>query len=347
MAKIINFLNNNNLEISINKHSNMLIIGKAATSYSYKTITYQNDYDFVLKNYGNSDLTKAFKIAQDNSVEDIFLLNIQDNFDLFDIVEDLKQNDFTYIVLINTLISDFYYNSYNRNRKTYYIEYLLKEIKNSNNSIFILTDKNASLYEDQAAFLKDMNLISNDINKSISTCINKENLIFVANNLVNYKMSNIILAASLCTTDISLYPTSNFGKAIFLIDQYDTTFNFAYFKNHTSVETTVENLLNFADFGREKIVSIQRIIKLLKREMSFNEFCGRLYNEYQKLLIYRKIETYLRQLVDYVIYRYDITSIQPYKNPKSPCTVIVVCNIDIWPKNCLEKCSIEIGVEVG
>ena len=347
MAKIINILDNNNLEISINKHSNMLIIGKATTSYSYKTITYQNDYDFVLKNYGDSDLTEAFKIAQDNLVEDIFLLNIQDNYDLFDVVEDLKQHDFTYIVLINTFISDFYYDSYNYNKKTYYIEYLLKEIKNSNDSIFILTDKHASLYEDQEAFLKDMNLISNNINENISTYINKENLIFVANNLIDYKMSNVILAAALCTTDISLYPTSNFGDAIYLIDQYCDTFNFAYFKGHISIPTTVENLLNFSDLGPEKIVSIQRIIKMIKREMSFNEFCGRLYNEYQKLLIYRKIENYLRQLVDYVIYRYDITSINPYKDPKNPCTVIVVCTIDVWIKNCLEKCSIEIGVEVG
>ena len=346
MSNIIRY-SNNTVEYSINKHSNLLIIGKAANGYSYKTIQYEDDYDSVLKNYGKSDLTDAFKTAYDNGIKDIFLLNIQNNFDINFIIEDLKQNDFTYIVFTNTFFSDFYYDVYNHNKKTYYAELLLREIKDKNNSIFIFTDKHASLYDDQKAFLKDMNTLSNEITKSISYCPNKENLIFVTNNLIDYKMSNIILAVALCTTDISLYPNANFGKAYFLIDQYDTTYNFAYFKNHTEINTTVENLLNFNNIGPSKIVTISRILKFIQRELDFSEFCGRLYNEYQKLLIYKKIETYLRTLVDYVIYRYDIISLTPYKDPQNPCTVIVVCDIDIWPKNCLEKTTISLGVEVG
>lgn len=100
----------------------------------------------------------------------------------------------------------------------------------------------------------------------------KENLIFIANNLKNYTMSNLILAIALCTTDISLYPTSNFGPALFLIDQYDDTYNFAYFKNHTDIDTTVENLLNFKDVSIEKIVTVQRIIKMIKEKWTFLNF---------------------------------------------------------------------------
>lgn len=347
MADVINYSNDGLVEYSINKHSNLLIIGKAKTAYAYKEIRYEDNYDEVLKNYGQSDLVDAFKIAYENGVRDIFLLNIQNNFDIEFILEDLKQNDFAYITFTNTFLSDYYYDVYNNNKKTYYAELLLREIRDKNNSIFIFTDKHASLYDDQKAFLKDMNELSNIITQQISYCANKENLIFVANNLKNYKMSNVILSVALCTTDISLYPTSDFGEAYFLIDQYDTTYNFAYFKNHTSIDTTVENLLNFNNIGPSKIVTILRILKFIQREMDFNEFCGRLYNEYQKLLIYKKIENYLRTLVGYVIYRYDIVSLTPYKDTDNPCTVIVKCDIDIWVKNCLEKTTISLGVEVG
>lgn len=347
MPKVLTSFNNGNMEIAIDKHSNMLIIGKAATKYSYKTISYEDNYYDVLQKYGDSDLTSAFKIAKDNDVEFIFLLNIQNNFDLFSVINDLKQNDFTYIVPINLLIEDYFYDTYNNNRKTYYIEYLLDNINSSNESIFILTSKHASLYEDQDAFLEDMNNISKSIDESITSKSFRENLIFVANNLKDYPMANVILATSLCTTDMSIYPTSNFGEAIFFIDEFCTTFNFAYFKNHIEVPTTVENLLNFKLYGPEKIVSVQRIIKLIKRELDLSEFTGKLYSEYQRIQIYKKIEAYLCSLVGYVIYSYDIESVEPYKNKNNPCTVTVLSFIDIWAKNCLEKCSIQLGVEVG
>lgn len=347
MPEILASYNNGNMEIAVDKHSNMLIIGKAATRYSYKTISYEDDYNTVLKNYGDSDLTSAFKVAKDNDVEFIFLLNIQDNFDLFSVIEDLKQNDFTYIVPINLLISDYYYDTYNNNRKTYYIEYLLDNIRSKNESIFVLTDKHASLYEDQDAFLEDMNNISHTIDESLTSKSYRENLIFVANNLQDYPMANVILASALCTTDMSIYPTANFGDALFMIDEFDTAFNFAYFKNHIEVPTTVENLLNFKLYGPEKIVTIQRIIKLIKRELELSEFIGRLYTEYQRIQIYKRIEAYLRSLVDYVIYSYDITSVKAYKDKNNPCTVIVICDMKIQPKDCLEKCSIQLGIEVG
>ena len=348
MANIISQSNNiNNIEISIDKHSNMLIIGKGATSYNYKEISYEDDYKQVLKNYGESDLTTAFKLAKEADVEGIFLLNIQDNFDIFSVLEDIKQNDFTYIVPINMYISDYFFDTYNSNKKTYYIEYLLKQIKNLNESVFILTDKHASLYENQDAYLKDMNDISNQINNSLSSDSYRENLIFVANNLVSHKMSNIILASALCTTDMSIYPTASFGEALFLIDEFDNVANFAYFKNHVGRATTVENLLNFYLYGPQKIVTIQRIIKLITRELDFSEFQGKQYTEYQRLCIYKKLELYLRTLVDYVIYKYDITSVVAYKDKNNLGTVIVVCDFDIWCKNCLEKCSISSGVEIG
>ena len=41
--------------LTINKHKNILIIGKAATSYARKEIAYINDYDEAYALYGSSD----------------------------------------------------------------------------------------------------------------------------------------------------------------------------------------------------------------------------------------------------------------------------------------------------
>ncbi len=339
--------NSDLVEIVVDQHSNILLIGKAATYYSYKEITYEDDYDEVLKNYGDCNLTTAFKEADDAGVAAIFMLNIHDNFDIFDCINEITQNDFTYIVPVDMMLSDYFYDTYNNNKKTYYADYLLQQFTKYNESVFVFTDKHASLYEDQDAFLKDMNNISRTIESSLSLTVDREDLIFVANNLLQHQMANVTLAIALVTTDLAEYPTTDFGPPIFLIDQYDETYNFAYFKEHTEEATTVENLLNFHSVSPEKIVTIQRIIKVIKRELDLNEFVGRLYSEYQRLQIYKRIETYLRKLVDYVLYKYDILSVTPYRDSDNPGTVIVISYIEIWPKNCLEKISLQIGVEVG
>lgn len=346
MAEIID-IQGDNVEIQVDRHSNMLLIGKAATSYAYKEINYEEDYDSVLANYGDSDLTTAFKIAQDAQTDAIFLLNIQDNYDIISVIEDIKQNDFAYIVPVNMYLSDFFYDAYNDNRKTYYIEYMLREMKDYNESMIIATDKHASLYEDQDAFLDEYNKISELFELNLTSEIHRENIVFVANNLQNSTMANVDLAAALCTTDMSIYPQIDFGKSLFLIDQYDLTYNFAYFKNHTDTATTVENLLNYYPSGPSKIVTVQRILKLIKRELELSNFQGQFYTEYKRLQIAKAIETYLRRLVDYVIYQYDIISVTDYKDINHPGTVIVVSNIEVWPKNCLEKCSIQLDIEVG
>ena len=94
MPEILASYNNGNMEIAVDKHSNMLIIGKAATRYSYKTISYEDDYNTVLKNYGDSDLTSAFKVAKDNDVEKVYYYNI---------LNDRKENNDNYQRLVAIL----------------------------------------------------------------------------------------------------------------------------------------------------------------------------------------------------------------------------------------------------
>lgn len=338
-------MNDKELVVNINKHSNMLIIGKAATSYSLNSISYEDDLDDVIKKYGESDLSDAFKIAKEADVEYIFLMNVRRNQDYLEVADSIKQNDFTYIVPINLMMTDTFFDSANDDREVSYIQYMMEEIGSTNESVFIVTDKHASLYEDIDAFIGEMNSIASDFNTYCDSSVNRENILFVANNLAKYKMANIILASALCTTDISLYPTANFGEAIFDIDEYDDVGNYAYFRNRTLRKTTIENMLNFLHGGPEKIITVSRILKLIKREVDFSEFVGRQYSEYQRMRVERKLELYLDALMEYAIYNYDIVSVQAYRD--MPGTVSILNQFDVWPINSLEKCTIETEVTFG
>jgi len=58
---------------------------------------------------------------------------------------------------------------------------------------------------------------------------NLENIIIVANNLVNNEMADVILASLLATTSPGTYPTSDIlGEAIFHLDAWDYPL-YAYF----------------------------------------------------------------------------------------------------------------------
>ena len=51
-------------KLIVNKHTNMLIIGKAATDYGRGEVIYAEDPDEVLAKYGKSDLATAFQDAK-------------------------------------------------------------------------------------------------------------------------------------------------------------------------------------------------------------------------------------------------------------------------------------------
>jgi hypothetical protein len=335
------------VQVTIDKHSNMLIIGKGDTDFSIANPTYEEDPTEVAKRYGpNSELTACFLKAQALGVEYIFLMNIRNHYDFLSISDTIEQNDFAYVVPISIYLSETFTDVSNSNHETTYFSYLMNHLNIHNRSVFITTDKHASLYEDMDAFIKDMNDVEKKFCTNCYPGVNKENMIFVANNLEETKYANIYLAAALCTTDISLYPTANFGTAIFDIDQYDGIGSWAYFKNHYLCDCTVENLLNEAPLGSsQKIVTISRICKLIEREIDFTEFKGRQYTEYQRLRIAKKLELYLKTLTGYAIYKYKIESVQAYRG--DPGTVTVLNRFKIWPVNSIAEITIEKGVEIG
>lgn len=336
------------VEVSVDKHSNMLIIGKGATNYSLKQVSYETDYDEVLEKYGESDLSRAFKIAQGMGAEHIFMMNLKNSYDYSDAKEVIKQGDFTYIVPVSVYMSDTFTDAYDNDSSVSYIAYLLSLVSvDDNESVIIATDKHASLYEDLDAFIEDMAKAESLVKRSCGGGMNMENLIFIANNAAKFKYANVMLAGALCAADIPDYPTGDFGKAIFDIDTFDNPGNWAYFKSHVDADTSIENLINFLPSGNsEKIVTVSRILKMIKREIDFSEFCGRAYTEYQRMRLENKLELYLAGLTGYVTYKYKINEVQGYKDVYNKGTIIVKTKFDVWPVNCLTSCTLEKGLEI-
>lgn len=331
--------------VNFNKHKNLLILGKAATNNYRKTIVYADNYNRVYNAYGDSDLTEAYKIAKNLGAPYVFLCNCRQEYDYLDLADTLRDSDFAYIVPVSIYISD-EFDEPKTERKISYIEYLLEKMGKYNESVFIVTDKKADLYENMDDFIEESNKISNNIKNKLKYPANPEDLIFVVNNLNDYKMANLPLAVSLCTTEPYEYPQAEFGSAIFLLDQYENIGNWAYFQNHKVRATTVENLLNFKNICPEKIVFISRIIKVIKRELDFSDYVGKQYSEYRRLNIQNKLQEYLDSIMNTLIYKYNIVHVKAYKANTEKLSVIIENVFEIWPVNSTEKVTISIDVEV-
>lgn len=328
-------------------NTNLLIIGKGGSDNGRREISYAVDEDKVNEFYGEeSDLAIAYRSATEIGAKDIFLMNLRQDQDYFDVIEALKQNEFAYVAFASLLLSDTFQDVLNGNKVHSMLAYLLGYIGPNYNSTFVITDKHASLYEGIDDFISSMRLIQTKFLGRCSGRANLENVIFVANNLKDYKAASIPLAASLCATEPNVYSTANFGDAIFHIDQWDQPGDMAYFRRHVDGTTTIENGLNMlqkAD-APEKIIFIDRILKILRRDMDFTEFKGRQYTKYQKLLFRQKLEKYLNSVKGYLIVWYKIISVEAYHD--QPGTVVMVARIEVQPVNCLEVCTLKVEVEV-
>lgn len=330
--------------VYVNKHNNVLIIGKAATTYSEKEIGYWKDYDEVLELFGESSLSEAFRMAQSRGVTDIFLMNVQRKNDYLDIIDPLKQNDFAYIVFTDLLISDFYRDSIDIETEHNYFAYIMGSLGPDHKSTIIATDKHSSLFENVDDFIDYMNEVSQKFINCCSGQANKENMLIVANNLSGSQYANINLVSAICTTPVSEYPSADFGQAIFNIDSYDNPGCWAYFKSHDVRVTTVENLQNCKDSGMEKVFTVSRTKKYVDRHLDFSDFSGKLYNSYIKLRIQERLKKYMDALMGEVIKDYEIQNIAVYKD--TPGTVRLVCYVTIVPYNCIEAIHLEKEVIV-
>lgn len=329
---------------NVNRHKTLLIMGAGNTSYRLNEIAYFDSQTAVENLYGTSELTDAFIAAKKIGAPHVFLANIQYDTDYIDMVDIIKQHDFTYIAPIGIKFSDTFYNPLLQRTMTY-TELYTEQIGESSNALLMMTDNQASLYEDVDAFLKDMFVkITSFKNIAQKAILYGRNVCLVGNNLVDHRYANLTLAAAMCVTPLGEYPSFNFGKAVFDIDDFDVGSNeLIYFKNNILVPTSVENLKNFRkEQDAAKIVNIDKVIKFIDRELDFTSYQGKMFTDYVKLKLYNSLKEFFEGNRNVSIRDYKIQSIEFVKTSAGAGRIVI--RITIVPINSLE--GFDIAMEV-
>lgn len=326
---------------------NILILGYGGNSRNIGIIKNIDTYNHLCDLYNSdSNLAEVYKILSDFGCTDISVMNLSmDDINSYvDAIEIIKQFDFKYVIPADVYIGNTYYDT-TTCTNIHLLDYMVKTMYGCNETVIVATDKHASLYEDIDNFLDDMAVIESGIEGAIGLKNHGENLLFVANNLEDFKFANAVLVAAIDRTAVNQYPVSDkFGNAIFDIDFADIKNNsMIYFRSHDDRSTTIENLLNLnSKVKPQKIVTINRILKYMLREMDFSEFDGKFYTDYQKLQVKKKLIKYMDIYTGFILTDYKINSVDFYKT--GPSVGIIVSKISVWPINCFESCDLKVQI---
>lgn len=324
----------------INKQNNILLIGIGETNKYLMDIVKPETTKEAKDTFGVCDLTDAYELLIKMGATDVFIMNIEKKHDYLNIAIFLQQYDFAYIVPVDVYLSDMFYDPMKNGKKTYYLQYMLEQFYEHNESVIIATDKHASLYQTIDDFLDSMENINRSFKSAKIMNCKYENIIFVANNLMQTNNGNAYLAAMIEATGIDAYPVyANVATAtvVFDIDRTDVTTEMAYFKKHRDNSITIENLLNLdIDTSPIKIVFIFRILKYIFRDMNFSDFLGEFYTEYQRKQIERRAKAYMSSYMGYILIAYEINEIYAIESTLHPGAVDVYLKYTVQPINCTE-----------
>ena len=320
---------------TISRHSSIILIGMAGTTKHLKEIIQFEFLDEAKDIFKDCELVNALKTMLDMQVNisDIYLMNIENRHDFLEAIEILTDYEFTYIVPIGIHLSDFFYDPMRGGRKTFYAQYMLDNFSDYNRSILLFTDKHAALYETIDDYLNDMKKKLTEFHENKLTNEQRENVIFIANNIENCKNANAILAAMIWTSKLTEYPyTVSPYRAIFNIDPTDDISDMCYFKSHADGSFTVENLLNqIQEQSPIKIFTIYRICLYIMRELDYTKFIGTPYIAYKKKSIEDTVRKFLNSLKGYIIRDFKIYDISAYQNASHPGTVTILVKYEIIP----------------
>lgn len=327
---------------SVGRNKTILLIGRDANRHAVNTIKYYDALPKAMHDYGDSELTQAFSVAQEFGASHVFLLNIRNQHDYIDLIDVLKQYDFAYIVPLNIHLSDFFHDANRNGKKIFYGRDYLERASQRNHSLFLMTDRHASLYEDMDQYLDEMKRKAAELHHSIPVHARASNFVFVANNLRKYPMSNVVLA-SLLAGDEGTYPTLKDTPVVFDIDSFDMgEAEIVYFKRSAGSGTTVENLVNFElNDPLMKSVFVGRIMRYIIRTLDMSELHGRNYTVYQKVRAEKMLETYFDGLKGWLIRDYVIENISFTREGIGVGSI--ECTVTIWAKSTSEKYSLLLG----
>lgn len=318
----------------------VLLIGICDSKYRVGEIIPSGDERFIMDNFGSAScFYKAVQtINRFNKAAQIYLLNLDTWHDLINMCELVAEMGFDYIVPLNLYIDEKYYDE--RFGKTVtYTQMLLRALSHTVSTV-IMTGKEARAYETLDDFLlEEETRLKKVIPELIN--VNKENIIYVANNLSGIEYSNAALAAIISSTDYSLYPSSKvLPEAVFDIDFSDVKTDMAFFKNNHLTGITIENLVNFSDNPLYKPFTVKRILKYFYyHRPDIDNYRGRPYTDYLKTRIVEEFEDFLDSLNGWIIYRHEIIS--AVNVSVEPGAVDISVKYAIWPKFTLERYVLE------
>ena len=285
--------------------------------------------------YGeDSVFFEPFRILQDEfDAESVSVLNLDSWDDLKDEEELFRQHSFTYIIPLGLRLSDSYDNIFEQ--KHYLYSQLLVWMTGKEPSTVIMTGIHASSFNTLTEYL---NYEKEQIDTTDGYFYNlqQNNLIYVSNGLKQYNDAAVVLTGMLLN-DIAKYPLSEtLGEAYWDMDYCDVNIDLVWFRNNYLLQTTVENLKNFAGDLFIKSVMVDRILKWLKRNWpDMNDYIGTAFSDYKLVQIVEQTETYLKSLINWIIYDYNILSVTTEQYADSSIGIHI--RYEIWPKFTTEK----------
>ena len=319
----------------------ILLIGIADRKIKLNTITLYDREQDIVTDYGeDSFFTEAWRLLKNRfAVGMVFVLNLDSWDDLKEEKELFRQEDFAYIVPIGLYMTDSYTDVF-EDKLYYYSQFLVWMTEHSLSTV-IFTGQHATGFDTLTEYLdhekKELEAVAGSFK-----ALRRNNAVYVANCLYAYPYANVVLAGML-TGDVGEYPAAGeLYEACFDIDWCDVPFDLVFFKNNYLVDTSVENLMNFADSEScLKPVTVDRIIKYIARHWpDLDEFIGTGYTEYKATKIYERADSYLQSLVGWILYDYRIDNISHTVNIDS--TVSIHLSYTLWPHFTTEKITDEV-----
>ncbi len=343
-------LEDTSIKIDKNK-KNILILGEADTDKKRLEILNPKNDSEAMTYYGDSDLynayKEAYKITKDNNIYTLNTFYITDPIEAIDLI---IHYDFNYIVPTSFFASDFFINPTTEIKTSYLAFYLSELAKIKSFSTIIATDRHASLYEDIDDYIYEMRDIVEDLCATNSMRFDEygNNAIFVLNNFEGIEFSNVVLAAIMSQVKYAEHPMQldEFEyRTIYDFDYNDImSKDITYFKHNLyEKDVTIDNFYNLrTTFDEYKIVMIDETIKELYRRIDLDEFKGRLYTPYIKLMIETKLKKYLEDATGSLIKDYKIKKIEFIKTDKSSGYINI--ELFVMPYGSVEYLKVVMGV---
>lgn len=315
------------------RHKAVLLAGFAKSNRHLYDIVQPEYFEEVREEFGDCELTKAFEYLCSDDMSDVFLMNVENLHGYMKAAQLIREYDFAYVVPLDLMLSDSFYDPTQNGRKTYYAQYLAQQKAQNIHSLYLINDAHASLYEDIDAFLEDMKQKRNSFKNNLLSNSPYDDIIFVANNIESLEWSNVELAKMIRNTTPSIYPRSSDNPtAVFDIDFTDSVGDMAYFKYHMDGTLTVENLLTLYPYEEPlKVFTIYRICLYIGRELDFSEHIGVKYTPYRKKMAQQIVEEYLTSIKGKLITDYEIASVYAVLDEYHPGTVKIILKYKISP----------------